>query len=322
MAILTFQIIPNISIEFSEVYVSFLRNESQTKTLLIPFINASGQTFSIGQVLYEIGTVGTVGYISVKSTSSVTITDSGFLSVDITIYPSSTEINDAIVFFVDSSAVKISASYNSRPEIEEVVISNIPNRTPIELEESSFISSYSDFDGDQISKIAIFGDVTDFEYYGSPYLAGEFIDIVEVPNILFTPKDQDAYYEQDNTWQAKDINGNLQSGGSAEFKLKVFAKICFEPTLVSVTSSSQNDFELEWSYNGVDYSAESPPMELIIYYSIDGGVNFIQFTTTYPYTETSSTINIPLIVWETIIFKVVVQTRTCFEYSNEITLNV
>ena len=322
MAILTFQIIPKTSIEFSEVYVSFLRNESQTKTLLIPFINASGQTFSIGQVLYEIGTVGTVGYISVKSTSSVTITDSGFLSVDITIYPSSTEINDAIVFFVDSSTVKISASYNSRPEIEDVIIDNIPNRTPIALQESSFISSYSDFDGDSISKIAIFGDVTDFEYYGSPYVAGEFIDIVEVPNILFTPKDQDAYYEQDNTWQAKDINGNLQSGGSAEFKLKVFAKICFEPTLVSVTSSSQNDFELEWSYNGVDYSAESPPMELIIYYSIDGGVNFIQFTTTYPYTETSKTINIPSIVWETIIFKVVVQTRTCFEYSNEITLNV
>ena len=115
MAILTFRINPKIESEFSEVYVSFLRNESQTKTLLIPFINASGQTFSIGQVLYEIGTVGTVGYISVKSTSSVTITDSGFLSVDITIYPSSTEINDAIVFFVDSSAVKIIAYYNSRP---------------------------------------------------------------------------------------------------------------------------------------------------------------------------------------------------------------
>lgn len=321
MAILTFQIIPTISIEFSEVYVSFLRNESQTKTLLIPFINASGQTFSIGQVLYEIGTVGTVGYISVKSTSSVTITDSGFLSVDITIYPSSTEINDAIVFFVDSSAVKINASYNSRPEIEEVVISNIPNRTPIALEESSFISSYSDFDGDSISKIAIFGDVTDFEYYGSPYVEGEFIDIIEVPNMVFTPKDQGAYYEQDNTWQAKDINGNLQSGGSAELRLEVLALTCSDPILVSASNSTQNDFSLSWDYNGADYSTVNPPSELVINYSIDGGATFVQFVTTYPYADTSATINIPSITWETIIFKVLIQTRTCYRYSNEITLN-
>ena len=319
MAIIQFIIKPKPEIIFEDLYATFISGESQDKEFYLHYSNATNQSFTDGQVLYESGIVDTVGYVSVISKHTGVLSGDGSFLVSITVYPNSTQSANIIPFQIDGSDVNINASYNSKPEVNEIT-TPIINRTTTALSVSDFNNAYFDFDGNALTSIAIFGDVSGIEYNGIPYVAGTWVEIFNIPEIKFTPLDQNAYYVKSNTWKAKDSNGNVSNTSDLDFE--VFGLSCTTPILVSATSSSQNDFELEWSYNGVDYSAESPPMELIIYYSIDGGVNFIQFTTTYPYTETSKTINIPSIVWETIIFKVVVQTRTCFEYSNEITLNV
>ena len=320
MAIIEFRIEPKQIIEFEEGYVTFIRNEQSSKNVLIPYKKASGQSFTAGQILVESGINGNQDYVAVKVVSNVTIVGSGNLEVQVINYPYPTQLNKVIFFDIDFVMVRINASYNSSPVTEDFSINNIPNRTTIPLGYSYFTPHYSDFDGDAMAQISISGDVSSLQYNGVPYVASTYVDFLQISNIIFVPKDQDTYYEQDNTWRAKDSYGNRSV--SSNLKFKEFGKTCTPPILISATNSTEFDFNLVWSYDGSDYSLEDPPSELIIFYSIDGGVNFIPLVETYAYNQTSASINIPSIEWESIIFKVLIQTRDCSEYSNQITISI
>lgn len=183
---------------------------TNTKSVAIPYSNGTGQTVLSGDILYLYLTPGFDGYIRIVASSNQTLSGSGFLNVSITHTVSATQANQNINFSFDSSPITIQVSYNSKP-IAEDIVRDINNRSFYIFLNTDFTDAYEDFDSDSLSEIAIFGNVTGYELNGSPYIEGEWIPMTTISagNLQYSALSQDAYYEKDNTWKAKDTNGNI-----------------------------------------------------------------------------------------------------------------
>lgn len=210
MGLLKIKVTNKIFITFGWGALTFVRQTNTSKEVNISYSNGTGQQLSSRQTLYSVGTIGTEGYFKVTSTNTVTLNNSGVLSLTVDHYPTSTESNKTISFNYDNSQININLSYNSNPNTEDVIVQT-NNRTDYTFLSSDFTTAYSDYDNDDISQIAIFGSVNGIKYNESQYMAGTFINITDIEKGLlkYTPLNQDAYYELDLTWKAKDSQGNI-----------------------------------------------------------------------------------------------------------------
>ena len=209
MGILKFKVAAKKEIVFGDGFIEFLRGFSQTKNTNISFSNASGQTLIANQVLFSQGVSGSDGYIQIKSTDNVTLVGSGLLNITVNHQVSTTQTNQNINFNIDNNPVKILYSYNSKPEANDIV-KEILNQATYVFSSDDFELKYIDYDNDALDSVAIFGNVDGYYLAGNPYVAGYWIPINQIANGLFEYRalNQSAYYEKDNTWKAKDINGN------------------------------------------------------------------------------------------------------------------
>lgn len=212
MGILRFRIAAKQEIIFSTAYVEFLRSSTTSKNISIPYTNGSGQYLVFGDVLYTYLTPGNDGYIQITSSSNQTLSGSGLLNVEMIHTVSSTQSNQNINFNYDSSPIVIQVSYNSKPIADDIII-DIENRSIYTFLNTDFTDAYEDYDLDSLAAIAIFGDVTGYEFNGSPYIAGQWITMGDVStgNLQYVSLSQDPYYEKDNIWKAKDVNGNISN---------------------------------------------------------------------------------------------------------------
>lgn len=210
MGLLKIKVTNKIFITFGWGALTFVRQTNTSKEVNISYSNGTGQQLSSRQTLYSVGTIGTEGYFKVTSTNTVTLNNSGVLSLTVDHYPTSTESNKTISFNYDNSQININLSYNSNPNTEDVIVQT-NNKTDYTFLSSDFTTAYSDYDNDDISQIAIFGSVNGIKYNESQYMAGTFINITDIEKGLlkYTPLNQDAYYELDLTWKAKDSQGNI-----------------------------------------------------------------------------------------------------------------
>lgn len=208
MSILQVRIKGKTFIAFGSTSLSFIRSVNETKDTAITYSNGTGQTMTAGQVLYSQGNEGTPGYLAVKSKEDITLRGSGGVPLTVTSYPSDTQGNKTVSFNFDGSAININLTYNSNPVTVDVIVET-DSRVPYVFKAADFTTKYSDYDNDGISEIALFGDVTGFSYNGIPYVAGTYINIANVTLLVYTPLDQDAPYEKNVTWKAKDVNGNI-----------------------------------------------------------------------------------------------------------------
>lgn len=208
MALIKIRVAGVIAIVFTEVYANFIREKNETKTVSLSYTNGSGQTLVAGQELYSVGTVGTLGYFSVKAKNNTTINGSGSFDIDITSYANATEPDGAINFNYDASPIKINIDYRSVPDIENFIV-EVPNRAVKTFTLADFEGHFSDFDGDSLSEVMIEGDVSGYSFNGVPYVAGTWITMADIGLLTYTPTDTDSHYEKDNNWKAKDSSGYI-----------------------------------------------------------------------------------------------------------------
>ena len=211
MAYITFRYGAVIPLVFTAVNSYFIRNTSNTKDVLIPYTNGSGQVLTAGQVLYTTGTVGTEGYLQVESKINQTLTWFGDLQAVVYHYPISTQANYVLNFNFEGAPISIGMYYNSAPVTGDVILEK-ENRAVHTFQLSDFV--FSDYDGDLITEIAVFGDVAGYEYNDDPYIAGTWMPVGNIDNdaLKYNPLDQDAYYEKSNTYKVKDSEGNISVG--------------------------------------------------------------------------------------------------------------
>lgn len=210
MALIKIRVAGIVSIVFTEVYTNFIREENETKTMSLSYTNGSGQTLTAGQELYSIGTVGTLGYLSVKVKNNTTILGSGSFDIDVTSYATATQPDGAINFNYDGNPIKINIDYNSNPEITDITF-DILNRSEKTFSVSDFENAFTDLDGDTISEIMIEGDVTGYKFEGDPYVSGTWIFMSDVNNLKYIASDANEAYEKNNNWKAKDSAGYVSN---------------------------------------------------------------------------------------------------------------
>ena len=210
MAYLTFRYGAVIPLVFTAVNSYFIRNTSNTKDVSIPYTNGNGQVLTAGQVLYTTGTVGTEGYLQVESKINQTLTSSGDLQTVVYHYPISTQANYVLNFNFEGAPISIGMYYNSVPVTGDVIFEKY-NRVIHTFAVSDFV--FSDYDGDEVTELAIFGDVTGYEYSGTPYVSGTWISMFDINGgiLKYNPADQDTYYEKVNQYKVKDSEGNISS---------------------------------------------------------------------------------------------------------------
>lgn len=211
MALLRFQYAEKIDIILSDISLSFIRGESATQSnVAINYANGTGQTIAMGQVIYTAGTIDTPNYLRIVSEDIYSLTGSGSFEVSVTHYPSSTQAAQTVNYTFDGTVANINLDYNSKPVASDVVIAKA-NREPHVFAPTDF--TYSDYDGDVMASIAIYGTVTGYTLDGIPYVAGTWVTVDELldDKLVYTPLDQDAYYEKDNTYKVQDINGYISA---------------------------------------------------------------------------------------------------------------
>lgn len=207
MALLRIKSKAAVIIEWGKVSLPFIRSQTDTKTASITFSNAVNKNFTAGEILYTEGTPATDGYFQVKSLNTVTLNGSGNFNIEVTHHPSATQFGQTKTFLVAGGLMSVNLSYNSLPVITDVIVET-DNRTPYVFSLSDF--TFSDFDSDTLAEVLIEGSLTGFELDGVPY-TGTWISAVDIFNgkLVYHPLDQDAYYEKDNAWKAKDSFGNI-----------------------------------------------------------------------------------------------------------------
>ncbi|MFX1667879.1 hypothetical protein JZ968_06810 [Riemerella anatipestifer] len=210
MALLKIKAKAKVMIVWGEANIIFTRSLYITKDLSIAYSGAVGQSFSARQLLYTQGNRDDDGYIAVRSKETTTLNGNGTLNITIEHRPSSTEGNKTLVFNVDESPMRINLYYNSQPNIRDVIVET-NNRTTYTFTETDFTSQYTDYDNDPIAQVQINGDVTGYQFNGSPYVEGTWISISDIRNgaLKYTPLNQSEAYEKDNTWKAKDSQGYI-----------------------------------------------------------------------------------------------------------------
>lgn len=100
-------------------------------------------------------------------------------------------------------------------------------------------------------------------------------------------------------------------------KLKVAGITCTPPILDSVIETADKIFQIDWSYDGVDYSSDNTTT-VQLYYSINGGATFNIGAPAVSYPETRVTVDFTEVPAEIFHFKVKLVNRSCNEESNTI----
>ena len=211
---LKIQVGSRASINFSDVNILFIRDINSAKTATVNYNNGSNQTISAGTVLFTEGTEGSLNYIKVTNTSNVTLLGAGSFSISIATYPNTTQANKQITIPLVSnpSPLKINLSYNSKPVATDIVLST-PNRTTRIIRPEDILPNVSDFDGDAITDIMFYGNVSAIRYNGNPYVEGTFIPFVDLSNNLLTvlANDQNEPYDINLQYSVKDAQGNTSN---------------------------------------------------------------------------------------------------------------
>ena len=104
-------------------------------------------------------------------------------------------------------------------------------------------------------------------------------------------------------------------------KLKIAGIICTPPILESVIETSDKIFQVDWSYDGVDYTSDNTT-SVQLYYSINGGTTFNIAAPAVSYPGTEVTVDFTEIPSEVFHFKVKLVNRTCNEESNVINYTI
>ena len=209
MGILKIKIAAAQEIVFGSPFLEFLRGETSTNNLDVNYSNGIGQTLANNEILYTNLTPVDDGYIQVKSTSNYTLSNSGTITLEVTHKVSVDQADQNVSFSVLGSNLTLQLVYQSKPVAGDITL-DVANRTDYIFQLQDFEDQYSDFDNDAMSHVAIFGDVTGYYLNNIAYNAGDWISISDIDNGLFkyVPLDQNAYYEKDNTYKVRDINGN------------------------------------------------------------------------------------------------------------------
>ena len=207
---LKIKILAKIFINFQAINITFLRGKQVSKEVSVPYTNGGNFVLSAGQVLYTNGTLNQAGYLEIKVVNNTTLTSSGNLLLSITHYPSVSEANKTINFNIDNSAVNIDFYYNSAPTTNDIIVQT-NNRTPYTFTTQDFLANISDYDNDQITQISLIGDLTGYTLDNAVIVSNSWISMADVAlgKLVYTPLNQDAYYEKDIQYKAKDINGNI-----------------------------------------------------------------------------------------------------------------
>ena len=207
---LKIKILAKIFINFQAINITFLRGKQVSKEVSVPYTNGGNFVLSAGQVLYTNGTLNQAGYLEIKVVNNTTLTSSGNLLLSITHYPSVSEANKTINFNIDNSAVNIDFYYNSAPTTNDIIVQT-NNRTPYTFTTQDFLANISDYDNDQISEVSLIGDLTGYTLNNTAIVSNSWISMVDIAlsKLVYTPLNQDAYYEKDIQYKAKDINGNI-----------------------------------------------------------------------------------------------------------------
>lgn len=207
---LKIKILAKVFINFQSINITFLREQQSSKEISVPYTNGGNFVLSAGQVLYSIGTLNQIGYLEVKVVNNTTLTSSGNLLLSITHYPSVSEANKTVTFNIDNSAVNISFYYNSPPIINDIIVQT-NNRTPYTFTTQDFLSNITDYDNDQIVEVSLIGDLTGYTLNNTAIVSNSWISMTDIAlgKLVYTPLNQDTYYEKNIQYKAKDINGNI-----------------------------------------------------------------------------------------------------------------
>lgn len=212
MGILRFRVAAREEIEFGTAFVEFIRGTTATKPVDITYSNGTGQTVTANQVLYTYLTPSDDGYIQIKAVSNQTLTGSGILNLSMIHRVSSSQSDQNISFNFSTGEISINVNYNSKPVAGNIII-DIENSETYIFQPVDFTSAYSDADGDALDAVSITGNVDGYQVNGIAYNEGDWISMATITAGLFqyVALTQDAYYEKDNTWNARDINGNISN---------------------------------------------------------------------------------------------------------------
>lgn len=207
---LKIKILAKVFINFQSINITFLREQQSSKEISVPYTNGGNFVLSAGQVLYSIGTLNQIGYLEVKVVNNTTLTFSGNLLLSITHYPSVSEANKTVTFNINNSAVNISFYYNSTPIINDIIVQT-NNRTPYTFTTQDFLSNITDYDNDQIVEVSLIGDLTGYTLNNTAIVSNSWISMTDIAlgKLVYTPLNQDTYYEKNIQYKAKDINGNI-----------------------------------------------------------------------------------------------------------------
>ena len=207
---LKIKILAKVFINFQSINITFLREQQSSKEISVPYTNGGNFVLSAGQVLYSVGTLNQVGYLEIKVVNNTTLTSSGNLLLSITHYPSISEANKTITFNIDGSAVNIAFYYNSAPTTNDIIVQT-NNRTPYTFTTQDFLSNITDYDNDQIVEVSLIGDLTGYTLNNTVIVSNSWISMTDIAlgKLVYTPLNQDTYYEKDIQYKAKDINGNI-----------------------------------------------------------------------------------------------------------------
>lgn len=207
---LKIKILAKIFINFQAINITFLREQQTSKEVSVPYTSGGDFVLSAGQVLYTAGTLNQAGYLEIKVVNNTTLTSSGNLLLSITHYPSVSEANKTVTFNIDSSAVNIGFYYNSAPITNDIIVQT-NNRTSYTFTTQDFLANITDYDNDQIAEISLIGDLTGYTLDNNTVVSNSWISMTDIAlgKLVYTPLNQDAYYEKDIQYKAKDINGNI-----------------------------------------------------------------------------------------------------------------
>ena len=206
---LKIKVLGKTKISFTNATLSFIREEQTTKELTISYQNGTGQSLTANQILFTQGTNNQIGFLQIKVLNNSVLNGNGTFTISVTNYPTNSAVNTAKSISIDGSVLSISFYYNSRPVTNDIEIS-VFNRTVKIIDATVFLNNFTDYDGDSISEIAFYGDVSNIKVDGVSYVEGTYISLslFSSNKVTYTPNNTDNAYEVSLTYKIKDIAGN------------------------------------------------------------------------------------------------------------------
>lgn len=207
---------PKIFISFTSQTVELIRNEFNSKNLIINYSSGTGQNIPTGTVL-NFGTSGQPNFTQLTFTNGTTFNGSGTVNAVLTSTPGSTVVDQPATFTIDGSTLTINLDYNSRPVVQTFnIASDFAQTKTFTLNDFTDTDkgNYQDFDGDNLSEVMILGTLTDYYYpnTSTALQANTWIPIANINSGQLTFKgstSQTAGYNKSNPYQVKDSKGNI-----------------------------------------------------------------------------------------------------------------